>query len=55
MSITELSAQTTIIAAPTKELTDLQVVSLFVVVGLLLTAVFVGMGFGPDIAQAMTS
>jgi hypothetical protein len=55
MSINELSAETTIIASPTKQLTDLQVVSLFVVVGLLLTAAFVGLGFGPDLAQAMTS
>jgi hypothetical protein len=52
MSITHLSAQTAIIARPKKDLTDLQVVSLFAVVGLLLTAAVAALGV--DVTQGLT-
>ncbi len=53
--ITPISAQHTIAAVSTRELTDLQVVCLFVVTGLFLTAALVALGFGPDIVQGLTS
>ncbi len=54
--ITPISAQHGIAAVPRgRELTDLQAVCLFVVTGLFLTAAFVALGFGQDIAQALGS
>jgi hypothetical protein len=55
MSITDLSAETTIIADWTKGLTDLQLVSLVAVVGLLITAVVAALGFSADVTQTLTS
>ncbi len=58
MSITEIrpfSTNTSVAARPHHEITDLQVVCLFVVTGLFLTAALVALGFGPDIAQALSS
>jgi hypothetical protein len=51
MSITDLSAETTILASPKKDLNDLQVVSLFAVVGLLVTAAVAALGV--DVTQAL--
>ncbi len=53
--ITPISAPPTIAAVPTREFTDLQVVCLFVVTGLFLTAALVALGLGPDIAQGLAS
>jgi hypothetical protein len=53
--ITPISAQHTIAAVPTRKLTDLQAVCLFVVTSLFLTAALVALGFGADIAQGLTS
>jgi hypothetical protein len=55
IEITPISAPHTIAAVPTRELTDLQAVCLFVVTGLFLTAALVALGFGPDIAQGLAS
>ncbi len=58
MSTTEIapiSAKHSVVNVPAREFTDLQVVCLFVVTGLFLTAALVALGFGPDIAQALSS
>jgi hypothetical protein len=53
--ITPISINTSVAARPRHEITDLQAVCLFVVTGLFLTAALVVLGFGPEIAQALSS
>jgi hypothetical protein len=55
MSITDLSAETTIVAGWTKDLTNLQVVSSVAVVGLLFVALVAAFGFSADVTQTLTS
>ncbi len=53
--IASISSKHSAASVPAREFTDLQVVCLFVVTGLFLTAALVALGFGPDIAQALSS
>ncbi len=55
LEITRTSAKPTLAAGSNRQLTDVQAVCLFVVIGLALTGVLFALGFGAEVVQGLSS